>query len=159
MHLPLISDLLGQIPHNGIPVDGSSLLFVHPPSHMASPTYCSPTFDQVAYRLQKIGLQCDLQSVMFHSPNSPPHGRGLSSPFSLSYPSCLEDYATVTDKLARRPASFDMSPTSSTSSDLENSTPFGGGHSSVAAFIATRSRVVRVGVSLIYLRRRQLTPL
>jgi hypothetical protein len=144
MHLPLINDLRGRIPHNGTTQDGSPF-FVHPSSQMPSPTYTSPTFEQVTYNLQKVGLHCDLQSEMFHYPSG---GHGLGTPFSLSFPSCLDE--GFPDSFTRRRASFDMSPTSSTSSDLDSSVSFSVGRSSIASFVATRSRVVRVGFLDLY---------
>jgi hypothetical protein len=68
----------------------------------------------------------------------------LGTPFTPSqhWKSLGRDEATVIDTFAPKPRSFDLSPTSSTSSDLD-------GYSSASpfdAFLVTKSRVVRVRV-------------
>jgi hypothetical protein len=117
-------------------------------------------FDHVLRRLQKRtlssypvssqNLPCSVFNPYFDSPKSQ---CTLDAPFVMSY-SCapskefdVNEGPVIIDPLAPRLLSFDLSPTSSASSEFESisshtswlPSPFG-------AFVATRSRVVRVCV-------------
>jgi hypothetical protein len=78
-------------------------------------------------------------------------GCTLGAPFSMSYnyqPKEVDDGPTIIDTFSPKPLVYELSPTSSASSDLDShhSSP----RSSFETFIATRSRVVRVcGVFLL----------
>lgn len=69
----------------------------------------------------------------------------LGAPFAMSYTCKEDDSPTIIDTFAPRPLTFDLSPTSSASSDLDSlSSHSSFPRSSFDAFVATRSRVVRV---------------
>ena len=73
----------------------------------------------------------------------------LNSPFSYSRSEYLkeQDLAVVIDPFVSRRPSFDLSPTSTTSSDLNPSVS--SSQSSTDSFFATRSRVIRVSLTSI----------
>ncbi|KAF8235051.1 hypothetical protein L208DRAFT_1258620 [Tricholoma matsutake] len=69
----------------------------------------------------------------------------LGAPFAMSYTCKEDDSPTIIDTFAPRPLTFDLSPTSSASSDLDSlSSHSSFPRSSFDAFVATRSRVVRL---------------
>ena len=114
----------------------------------------STDFEHVLGRLHKLTLP----SPSLTSPTSPsvlnifsrpPKSRcTLNSPFSVSYTykePDEDDVPTIIDAFSPRPLVFDLSPTSSASSDLDSlSSQTSFPRSSFDAFVATRSRVVRV---------------
>lgn len=111
-------------------------------------------FDHVLGRLQGLTIpSCAMSSL------TPPSPLNLCSDFSKSYctldapfimsHACKQpgddDGPTIIDTFAPRPLSFDLSPTSSVGSDFESLSSHSSlPHSSFDAFVATRSRVVRV---------------
>src|SRR5262245_38966336 len=86
----------------------------------------SSLFDDMVYGLQRLSLPGE-----------------TCSPAESCSPPCFKysGERTIIDAFAPRRPSFDLSPTSSASSDMDSSIPYG---SNRDAFIATRSRVVRV---------------
>ena len=111
-------------------------------------------FDHVLGRLQKLTLPSPSvtpltsPSALNLFPDSPKSHCALGAPFSMSY-TCKEpdedDGPTIIDAFSPRPFVFDLSPTSSASSDFDSLSS----HTSFPrhpfdAFFATRSRVVRV---------------
>ena len=114
------------------------------------------SFDDVARRLQLLAIPSrphsparSSPSIAFHPP-SPDGGQCiLESPFTYSWPDYRkdsQDELPPIDSFTPCRPSFDLSPTSSTSSDLDLSMPsyFMSRRSSFDAFFATQSRVVRV---------------
>jgi hypothetical protein len=90
-------------------------------------------------------------SISFH-PSSPsiyntPDQCILESPFTYPWPGyqkeSLDELPTIIDTFAPRRPSFDLSPTSSASSDMDLSMPYYS-MSPIDAFFASQSRVVRV---------------
>ncbi|KAF9460473.1 hypothetical protein BDZ94DRAFT_1265986 [Collybia nuda] len=130
---------------------------VHPAPIMNIPHRPSE-FDNVLSRLQKLSLPSHStpsltspsSSVFSPSSDSPKARNTLGAPFSMSclYPSNQaedDDVPTIIDTFAPRPLPYDLSPTSSASSDFDSVSS----HSSFPrpsfdAFVATRSRVVRL---------------
>jgi hypothetical protein len=81
---------------------------------------------------------------------------GLASPFSDIKPSVVVDrLAPVHSTFSSRASSLDSSPVSSVSSDLDLLTGSPQKLTSIQAFVATRSRVVRVCLSLITINARR----
>lgn len=134
-------------------------------SNNMSPSTCVPresNFDEVIHRMQQLSIPSSLQSspqpspsISFHPPSNPktPMGGGytLESPFSYPWPEYVKDSqdesATIIDSFAPRPLSFDLSPTSSASSDPDrpmSSISSMSRRSSIDSFTTTQSRVVRV---------------
>jgi hypothetical protein len=147
-----------------MPASSTSLQKTKRPS---APVHLSPTmniphlpsnFDNVHSRLQKLtlpshshsSLTSSSTSVLSPSSGSPKARYTLGAPFSMSYPYPSkqfgdEDVPTIIDTFAPRPLAYDLSPTSSASSDfgsLSSHSSFP--RASLEAFVATRSRVVRV---------------
>ncbi|RDB23512.1 hypothetical protein Hypma_009234 [Hypsizygus marmoreus] len=115
----------------------------------------STGFDHTLARLQTLSLSSphsDLSltsmSASRSSSDSPQSQCALSAPFSMSYrrPSKdLDGVPTIIDTFAPRPLGYDLSPTSSASSDFDShSSHISFPRSSYEAFVATRSRVVRL---------------
>jgi hypothetical protein len=140
------------------------------PNHIFAPSAKAPNFEEILSRLQKLTLTLPSQStpsltspsfprqplsatMSYHdlSPPCSPSGFTLDAPFSMSYPHPKwvdDDLPAVIDTFAPRALS-DLSPTSSTSSEYDSVSSH---HTSLAkpsfeAFVATRSRVVRVSDS------------
>lgn len=122
---------------------------------MAPPTQHSliggSSFDEVIHRLQKLSIPSRPHSPSQLPPSitfdPPPHMGGQYSqeaPYAYPWPeytkNSQEEYPAVIDSFAPRRTSFDLSPTSSASSDLDPSMS----RTSFDAFFATRSRVIRV---------------
>jgi hypothetical protein len=115
-------------------------------------------FDHVLGHFQKLTLPSQSvssltsSSALNHCSDSSKSHCTLDSPFSMSY-ACKEhdedDGPTIVDTFAPRPLVFDLSPTSSASSDFDSLSSYTSfPRSSFHAFVATRSRVVRVcGIS------------
>ena len=114
--------------------------------------------DDVVHRLQGLSIpSCPPSpslSISLH-PSSPSiyNASGqcvFESPFTYSWPGyrkeSQDDLPTIIDTFAPRRPSFDLSPTSSASSDLDSSMPYYSGRSPFDAFFATQSRVLRVSV-------------
>lgn len=130
---------------------------VHPSPTMNIP-HPPSEFDKVLNRLQKLALpshSCSSltspsTSVLSPSSDSPKARYTLGAPFSMSHPHPFkqpdeDDVPTIIDTFAPRPLAYDLSPISSASSDFDSLSS----HSSFPrapfnAFVATRSRVVRV---------------
>lgn len=129
-----------------------------------------PSFDDIVHRLGKLSIpsrphspsQQPPSSISFHpgamsNTNTLFGGQpfALDSPFSYSRSEYLkeQDLPVVIDSFAPRRPSFDLSPTSSTtSSDLDPSVSWSQSsmrRSSIYAFFATRSRVIRVSFNSI----------
>ena len=123
-----------------------------PPSSRCPPAMTSihpfpsgSPFDDVIHRLQKLSIPSRPQSPFQRSPSMSCTNTGgqymLDSPFAYSWPECRKEaqdgLPTVID------SSFDLSPTSSASSDLDLSVPYYA-MSGRDAFFATQSRVIRV---------------
>lgn len=152
-----------------------SSLRPRPPMNSRTLFSKSPNFDHVLGRLQKLSFNTpshfSLSSptsapspdVMSHANASPPPSppnftrRTLGAPFSLqpSYNEFDDDLPTIIDTFSPKPQppAFDLSPTSSTSSDFDSissrqpNSEFE--HSLFDAFVATRSRVVRVSAIIV----------
>jgi hypothetical protein len=111
-------------------------------------------FDHVLGRLQRLTLSSlsvsslTSPSSLNHCSDSPKSRSSLDAPFAMSYSSKdpdEDDGPTIIDTFAPRPLMFDLSPTSSASSDFDSiSSHTSFPRSSFDAFVATRSRVVRV---------------
>jgi hypothetical protein len=133
----------------------------YPPAMSLYPSAKGPSVDDVVHRLQGLSIPSRPQSpsqsspsISFH-PSSPSiyntPGQGIfESSFTYSWPGyrkeSQDDLPTIIDTFAPRRPSFDLSPTSSASSDLDSSMPYYSGRSVFDAFFATQSRVVRVSV-------------
>lgn len=130
--------------------------------NIPDPTLKYNTFDDVLSRLQKLtlpshspsSLTLSSSSALRNSSDSPKVRCTLGAPFSMTYPYPSKDFdeddiPTIIDTFAPRPLAFDLSPTSSASSDFDSpSSHTSLPRSSFESFVATRSRVVRVrGVS------------
>jgi len=117
---------------------------VHPYNNTTSSTTLPtsmPPYPHVVHRLSiPSPPHSPSPSIAFHpsSPASPLH-----SPFAYSWPEFRKQsqHDLPIDTFPPRRPSFDLSPTSSASSDLDPSMPY---YSSFDAFFATQSRVVRV---------------
>lgn len=124
------------------------------------------SFDDIVHRLGKLSIPSRPHSPSQQSPSSISiHPAAISnsntlfsgqpfaldSPFSYSRSEYLkeQDLPAVIDSFTPR-LSFDLSPTSSTSSDLNPSV------SSIDSFFATRSRVIRVSLTVTITSRYQL---
>lgn len=136
------------------------------PDMMSSPCPYGSAFDNVVHRLQKLSLPSRPRSpprpspsITLHPPpntNTPSNGHcALESPFAYSWPEYLKEPQneppTIIDSFSPRPL-FDLSPTSSASSDLDLSASH---HSSISrrssfdSFMTTHSRVIRVSKLLV----------
>ncbi|KIM77391.1 hypothetical protein PILCRDRAFT_825351 [Piloderma croceum F 1598] len=111
----------------------------------------SSTVDDVVHRLQSLAIPSRPQSPSQSSPSISLHPSSPSvfeSPFTYSWSAyrkeSQDDLPTIIDTFAPRRPSFDLSPTSSASSDLDSSMPYCSGRSPFDAFFATQSRVVRL---------------
>lgn len=117
--------------------------------NIPDPASNSNNFDHVLTRLQKLALSpSSLISASRARSDSPQDHCSLGPPFAMSY-SCpskeVDDVPTIIDTFSPRPFVYDLSPTSSASSDYDSpSSHTSFPRASFEAFVATRSRVVRV---------------
>jgi hypothetical protein len=146
--------------------------YINPPSSRRPPSSCrrpamtaafpypkgSPFDDVLVHRLRELSIPSRPQSpsqaspsisLRPSSPNTGGSGCFLESPFTYSWPEYRKEsqneYPLIIDSFAPHRPSFDLSPTSSASSDLDQSTP----RSSLDVFFATQSRVIRVSTAFI----------
>ncbi|GLB44115.1 putative zinc finger domain containing protein [Lyophyllum shimeji] len=86
-------------------------------------------------------------SATSYAPGSTNDRCTLGAPFSMSYnhqPKEMDDGPTIIDTFSPKPLVYELSPTSSDSSDLDSHHSSSSPRSSFEAFVTTRSRVVRL---------------